>query len=149
MTNEEVIEQLKGIRSDYEADCKNSSFLATYITSTIKEILYQKDIEALDLAIKTLEERLQGEWIGIKTSCDIGHKFYYCSKCNREIDLIDGESLKDYPFCHCGADMRKGEKRIHKQTTLDDFLKEQLKDPEFKKEWEKLHDEDMKGGAEE
>ena len=57
---------------------------------------------------KRQEADKKGEWIGIKTSCNIGHKFYYCSKCNREIDLIEGESLKDYPFCHCGADMKGG-----------------------------------------
>lgn len=30
-----------------------------------------------------------------------------------------------------------------KETTFDDYLKEQLKDPEFRKEFEKLRDEDM------
>lgn len=59
-----------------------------------------------DIVVK--DERPQGEWEEIKTSCYIGHKFFCCSKCNREIDLIEGESLEDYPFCHCGADMRKG-----------------------------------------
>ena len=53
------------------------------------------------------EEKPQGEWIGIKTSCDIGHKFYYCSVCSREIDLFDSETLEDYPFCHCGAKMKE------------------------------------------
>ena len=47
MTNEQAIEQLKGIRSDYEADCKNSPFKAT---------LYQKDIEAIDFALKALKD---------------------------------------------------------------------------------------------
>ncbi len=43
------------------------------------------------------------------------------------------------------TDMRNNKK----ETTFDDYLKEQLKDPEFRKEWEKLCDEDMqKGGAE-
>jgi hypothetical protein len=54
-------------------------------------------------------ERPKGKWHKIKTSCDIGHKFYICSKCNREIDVMDGECLDDYPFCHCGADMREEE----------------------------------------
>ena len=49
MTNEQAIEQLKGIRSDYEEDCKNSPF---------KEMLYRKDIEALDLAIALLENNI-------------------------------------------------------------------------------------------
>ena len=35
-----------------------------------------------------------------------------------------------------------------KETTFDDYLKEQLKDPEFRKEWEKLRDDDFEDGAE-
>ena len=58
---------------------------------------------------KVLSERPQGEWIELKTNPPefFGHKFYICSLCNREIDVILPEgSLNDYPFCHCGADMR-------------------------------------------
>ena len=54
-------------------------------------------------------DRPQGEWIELKTNPPefFGHKFYICSLCNREIDIILPEgSLNDYPFCHCGADMR-------------------------------------------
>lgn len=36
-----------------------------------------------------------------------------------------------------------------KETTFDDYLKEQLKDPEFRKERERLRDEDMQEGEEE
>lgn len=45
----------------------------------------------------------------------------------------------------CGADV--GENK--KETTFDDYLKEQLKNPEFRKEWEKLCDEDMQKGGKE
>ena len=41
------------------------------------------------------------------------------------------------------------EERSLKETTFDDYLKEQLKDPEFRKEWEKLRDKDMHKGEEE
>lgn len=41
-----------------------------------------------------------------------------------------------------GADMRGSKK----ETTFDDYLKEQLKDPEFRKEWDKLCDDDMQKG---
>lgn len=64
-------------------------------------------LDSIEASIRALgDERAKGEWIGVKTSCDIGHRFYYCTKCGREIDLIEGERLEDYPFCHCGADMR-------------------------------------------
>lgn len=90
MTNEQAIEQLKGIRSDYEADCKNSSF---------KEMLYRKDIEALDLAIKALEDRLTGEWQVI--TVDNSNHHLYCSCCG-------GEATQTTNFCTiCGAKMQE------------------------------------------
>ena len=58
------------------------------------------------------EERPQGEWIEIDTNPPnfLGHRFYFCSKCNREIDVMTpDESLDDYPYCHCGACMIKEE----------------------------------------
>lgn len=51
-------------------------------------------------------EEKQGKWILQYRSC--GDAYYACSICNRTIEVENGQSLKDYPFCHCGADMRKG-----------------------------------------
>lgn len=37
---------------------------------------------------------------------------YVCSKCNRAVTVVCDEDIreeklaKDYPYCHCGADMR-------------------------------------------
>lgn len=62
-----------------------------------------------------LPERLHGEWIELKTNPPnfLGHRFYICSKCNREIDVMTpDESLDDYPYCHCGACMIKEEKKL-------------------------------------
>ena len=50
-------------------------------------------------------ERPQGEWIK-NDGRDLRDCFYTCSKCGRNINVICGETLEDYPFCHCGADMR-------------------------------------------
>lgn len=35
------------------------------------------------------------------------NKVYVCSKCNRPIIVCpeNGQNLKDYPYCHCGAKM--------------------------------------------
>lgn len=59
-------------------------------------------------------KRPQGEWIMQQHSLD--GCFYTCSNCGRMIrvplfidDPEDNETLADYPFCHCGADMRKGD----------------------------------------
>lgn len=55
--------------------------------------------------------RPKGEWEEITTNPPefLGHRFYICSKCGREIDVMTpDESLDDYPYCHCGARMIKG-----------------------------------------
>ena len=48
------------------------------------------------------KERPQGEWIII----DDTEKFIAkCSVCGR---IEDSRRVSEYPFCHCGADMRGG-----------------------------------------
>ena len=54
-------------------------------------------------------ERKKGKWIKIT---NVNHT-YACSVCGRLlVNITDGENkvTKYYPFCHCGADMREGEK---------------------------------------
>lgn len=54
--------------------------------------------------------RPKAEWVELKTDPPefLGHRFFICSKCGREIDVITpDESLDDYPYCHCGARMIK------------------------------------------
>ena len=80
---------------------------------------YDEQFEALDLAIKALEERPQGEWVVDGTMYrggEVSSITYRCSLCRRRITWINIESgktneefLQEYPFCHCGADMRGGE----------------------------------------
>lgn len=53
------------------------------------------------------EERPQGEWIKNEGK-DIRDNFYTCSKCGRTVNVLCGETLSDYPFCHCGAKMKGG-----------------------------------------
>lgn len=59
------------------------------------------------------EEKSLGEWIKVKEermSIDMSGEIatrYKCSKCGRTITILPSK-LVDYPFCHCGADMRKG-----------------------------------------
>ena len=101
------------------------------LTVKIKDNVNDEDIKTLKRLmadykpqILNLEtERPRGEWNGIKTSCDIGHKFYFCSVCSREIDLFDSETLEDYPFCHCGADMRKGDNALTVERPQGDLIK--------------------------
>lgn len=53
--------------------------------------------------------RPTGKWEEIATNPPfLDHRFYICSECGREIDvIIPDESLDDYPYCHCGARMIK------------------------------------------
>ncbi len=55
------------------------------------------------------EERPQGEWI--KESNSKTTDIYRCSVCKRSIMLCKGADLTKYPFCHCGADMKRKEKK--------------------------------------
>ena len=64
-------------------------------------------LQALDMAIKALEERPQGEWIFQYTFLD--NCLYKCSHCNRLLSLDVQQEVKQFLFCpNCGADMRKG-----------------------------------------
>ena len=49
------------------------------------------------------EERKKGKWVEFPN-----HMAYKCSECGRIIQTTDGRRnvSKNYPFCHCGADMR-------------------------------------------
>lgn len=55
------------------------------------------------------QDRPQGEWI--KEDNGKTTDIYRCSICGRSIMLCKNADLSKYPFCHCGADMRKGGKQ--------------------------------------
>jgi len=60
------------------------------------------------------DHRQQGEWIKVKEermSIDMSGEIatrYKCSKCGRPITILPSK-LADYPFCHCGAEMKGGD----------------------------------------
>ena len=50
-------------------------------------------------------ERIKGHWVEIASS----NHTYKCSVCGRLlVNITDGKNnvAKNYPYCHCGADMR-------------------------------------------
>ncbi len=77
----------------------------------------KSDSDALLLAAdilsnKALEQertRMKGRWMKV-TETEFGNG-YQCSECGRFIltDSIDGKKLKDFPYCHCGAEMESEE----------------------------------------
>ncbi len=80
---------------------------------TVSYVARKEAVEIIEeLCIKqqpTVEERQTGEWIECKSGYDKRDHFYKCSECGRFINLICGAKLEDFPYCHCGAEM-KGEK---------------------------------------
>lgn len=93
MTNDEAIKYL----------------IKPFATSTRSYNEYLKQREAYDLAIKALK-RPQGKWIKI-TKDGVTPIEYVCSNCGRTVKshYEDYFVTKEYPFCHCGADMRGAE----------------------------------------
>ena len=81
MSNEEVIEVLKGL------------VFGSFDRTT------RKERQALDLAIKALEERPQGEW--------------HCSICNESVkDMPTAMGIATFNFCpNCGAKMKDNTKQ--------------------------------------
>ena len=100
MTNIQAIDLLKGLEQSLDD---------WYGLSEKGKTAFHMAITALDMAIKALEqEHPKGKWIKID-SYDRRDHFYACSECGRLINIICNAHLEDYPFCHCGADMRGAE----------------------------------------
>ena len=52
-----------------------------------------------------IEERKTGKWIISNTNSKV--TTYKCSECGRIVHDDTGYDVsKDYPYCHCGSDMR-------------------------------------------
>jgi len=51
-------------------------------------------------------ERPQGEWINAYEGDLYYTTVYKCSKCGRKVKIEYPDVISNYPFCHCGADMR-------------------------------------------
>ena len=71
----------------------------------------QLRMDILDLIdnAPTVEARPKGEWIFAYDDKADNSFVYKCSECGREVSVYSSDALIPvYPFCHCGADMRKG-----------------------------------------
>lgn len=55
-------------------------------------------------------QRPQGEWV-LSSIQVVGENWYKCSVCGRKL-RTNRHNLKEYPFCHCGADMRGTENEL-------------------------------------
>ena len=70
------------------------------------DAVYSDVIEGALLELPSAQpERIKGHWIEITLS----NHTYKCSVCGRLlVNITDGKNnvAKNYPYCHCGADMR-------------------------------------------
>lgn len=53
-----------------------------------------------------MNDRPKGKWL----KSGKGKTTFFCSECGREIDTKPFTRPDNFPFCHCGADMRGGVK---------------------------------------
>ena len=66
----------------------------------------ERDLEGMEW--EEIPERPKGKWLSELRLYGEGKDKYECSICHRTITVNPlSESLCDYPFCHCGADMRE------------------------------------------
>lgn len=68
--------------------------------------------ELINKAQTIKPERKAGKWITYTKGSVV--TAYKCSECGRTVrDDTGYDVAKDYPFCHCGADMRGDSNEIH------------------------------------
>lgn len=95
ISRKDAIKELHDVY-EYEYPTASGDF-DEYASHYVPNIL--KNIPAADVQLVKY-----GKWIR-KEGYDSRDNFYYCSECNRIINVICGDSLSNYPYCHCGARM--------------------------------------------
>lgn len=108
MTPEEAANELKNYHRE-DGTVPEEIMLAIQALETGEVYMTGEDynlyMEGYKAGKKDFEPK-QGEWKRIYTG--LTYK-YQCSLCGRTISpMYSPMLLADYPFCHCGADMRKG-----------------------------------------
>ena len=108
MTSEEIIAILESYKSFEDNRTEELSYHG-YDNSKAS----RKRKEALDEAIKALSVPKKGEWVYVGDGGGFLNvecwKEYNCSICGRRVRLGRRKDLlSEFPFCHCGADMRGG-----------------------------------------
>lgn len=79
------------------------------VPKDVIEAIADAVVEKIQTTKPKSEDKI-GHWIKEKSRYGWDGKSYVCSECGRSIHLdSDVEDLRDYPYCHCGAQMRESE----------------------------------------
>jgi len=87
---------IRNLEEILESDVIKITHEAYFTEDAIKELLE---------LLKAEPERKTGRWLELTNT----NHTYVCSVCGRMlVNITDGKNTvtKNYPFCHCGADMR-------------------------------------------
>lgn len=102
MTNIQAADLLKGLEQCLDDYCELNDEGKTAFHMAIAALESFGISEQLP---SVQPERKKGRWIVKEIGCKLTS--YKCSECGRYITNDTGYDVKeDYPFCHCGADMR-------------------------------------------
>jgi len=109
-TDEDCISRAEAIKAlEYDLSIEADGGLDKYRT-VIKDLLnaiYNTQKKAIEDLPSVQPKPKTGHWIREETVYGWDGKSYQCSCCGRSIHLDTVmEDLDDYPYCHCGADMR-------------------------------------------
>ena len=116
---EEAVRRIEQLPSAQPEPCEDAvsreavlSMIDTYMNKSV-ELHYLPTSDGIKKLISILPsaqpERIKGHWIAITS----WNNTYKCSVCGRLlVNITDGKNkvAKNYPYCHCGADMRPTER---------------------------------------
>jgi len=94
----ELIRKQDAVDAAIKADMENHNGILSKKRARVLE-------EHIAILPSAQPERIEGHWIEIASS----NHTYKCSACGRLlVNITDGKNnvAKNYPYCHCGADMR-------------------------------------------
>ena len=99
-------EIVKAYTKGFDTGVETARSKGEYIKEDILQIIKENFDIGYEMA-KNKYKRPKGEWI--ETQRGIHITDYKCSCCGRTVrDDTGYDMASDYPFCHCGADMRGG-----------------------------------------
>ena len=85
-------------------DCKHQEHPCEH-KNTCQTLRVLKKVQSADVAPVRHGRWEATEWAVNRSGAILIGRIYRCSECGRIIDLEHGETLDDYPYCHCGAKM--------------------------------------------